>query len=450
MFTFLTRFLFISAFFASLITSAFAENSTAPQQQANTQLPEWFYRELSSIQKEMSDIDANGATKESVQELKERIGILETEVKFSGLRIGDIYASTDRFGIIAGILGAIIAVMSFLFSWNAKKEAIENAKEEAAKLTSEWIENEEKNISNQFDNQIHDINQRFDEEIKGLSATYDSKLQAKLAELEQKHSDNLANIQQNMSLQQDAAALLGKAFTLFKSGRLDEAIDIYDQLDQQFKHNQGISIEKQVAEAKLNKGLVLIQLNRLEAAISEFNEFDQRYKSRKELVIEGLCTKALINKGIALGRLKLMKEAIEAFNELNKRFKNRNESVLKHALITALSNKAEFILISQNKKAAKFAIQEALSLIADDHKQELAVMELLSFIIDESTIETVFTFIKNIPDEEELAWGFKELREKIASLESPKKEQVEAVARFFEEHKNKAKLKEELDNISKK
>ena len=253
-----------------------------------------------------------------------------------------------------------------------------------------------------------------------------------------------------MSLQQDAAALLGKAFTLFKSDRLDEAIDIYDQLDQQFKHNQGISIEKQVAEAKLNKGLVLIQLNRLEAAISEFNEFDQRYKSRKELVIEGLCTKALINKGIALGRLKLMEEAIEAFNELSKRFKNRNESILNHALITALSNKAEFVLISQNKKAAKLAIQEALSLISDDHKQERAVMELLSFIIDESTIETVFTFIENIPDEEELAWSFKELIEKVESLETPKKEQLEAIARFFEEHKDKAKLREELDEIQRK
>lgn len=61
-------------------------------------------------------------------------------------RIGDISGNVDRFGIIAGILGLLITIVSAISGWlgytKAKTESKEVAKEEAYKVTENWIKNE--------------------------------------------------------------------------------------------------------------------------------------------------------------------------------------------------------------------------------------------------------------------------------------------------------------------
>lgn len=61
-------------------------------------------------------------------------------------RIGDISGNVDRFGIIAGILGLLITIGLAISGWlgytKAKTESKEVAKEEAYKVTENWIKNE--------------------------------------------------------------------------------------------------------------------------------------------------------------------------------------------------------------------------------------------------------------------------------------------------------------------
>ncbi|MGO3739207.1 MAG: hypothetical protein ACTJGG_07060, partial [Marinomonas foliarum] len=77
----------------------------------------------------------------------------------------------------------------------------------------------------------------------------------------------------------------------------------------------------------------------------------------------------------------------------------------------------------------------------------LLVRMFLSFIVGNSSLNQVVFKISEIPNGIKLGWKSKDLRTAISELKSPKKEQVEALARFFDEHKDKNKLKEELAQI---
>jgi translation initiation factor 2 gamma subunit (eIF-2gamma) len=105
------------------------------------------------------------------------------------------------------------------------------------------------------------------------------------------------------------------------------------------------------------------------------------------------------------------------------------------------------MLATQAKDQAIKAIQNAITLIKEGRKVERAVMEMLSFMIEESTLESVLVCIDAITDEN-INQFFDPIRDVIDTLEPPRKEHVQAFACFFEEHKDKAKLKEELAQIS--
>lgn len=188
MLTSLICFAFISfLFFSTAVFSA--DNVTNPTEQvaphntSNTQLPEWFYRELTSIRKDVSVLDATGASKEQIQELKERIGKVEVRLEETQLRVDDKLNeqsgrivdiadansfSINLFSVIAGVLGVIVAAIAFLFSRSAKKDAIDVAKKEAKSVTGKWVKETEKSIANKFDLQIATLSSKFNEELKSV------------------------------------------------------------------------------------------------------------------------------------------------------------------------------------------------------------------------------------------------------------------------------------------
>lgn len=172
---------FLNAAETSKYKETVTQNIESPSQA--TSLPTWVYKELVSIQKEVSVIDANGATKESVQALKERIGKVEVQLEQSQLRVdetlkiqGDrivdmqVYSEhsltrisweTTWFGIIAGVLGIIITAVSIFFSYKSKKEAVESAQKEAQNQVERWIQEKEKEINKKFDEQNEDHEKQF-------------------------------------------------------------------------------------------------------------------------------------------------------------------------------------------------------------------------------------------------------------------------------------------------
>lgn len=289
MLTSLIRFVFISILFSSTavfsadnasISTELSALQVTPQNTSNTQLPEWFYRELTSIRKDVSVLDATGASKEQIQELKERIGNLEVRLEESQLRvdgklneqsgrIGDLKDSYDSslsqvswtttwFGIVAGILGIVIAIVAYAFSWNARLAAIATAKLEAEKLTAEWIGHKEKSISNKFDMQIQGLNLRFNDELKTIKeiASFQS-IEIKLSRAinlytpdQSVHAlrdfDEIINLcsgsKKTTYLQLASQALFYKGSLLEKLNRKEEALLVYSQLVEQFKENEDETI----------------------------------------------------------------------------------------------------------------------------------------------------------------------------------------------------------------
>jgi len=535
--------------------SAFAaEDVVTP---SNTQLPEWFYQELIAIKKDVSDLDAKQVSEDEVKNLKHRLSKVETVLELSEKDldkrldaqdkfIDAIYASTDRFGIIVGVLGSLIAFFSFLFSWNARREAVASAKQEAQNALDGWTDNKGAEITKAFDVKLKELNQRHEKELEvireqaevqtadnDITEAYILANQKRDAEAIRRihyviqrfwesdllrHQKILAKamyfrglifyasnepekeikaydelIKQfkdnnELAIQEYVAkALMNKGITLGQlDGRSEDAIKAYDELINQFKDNDELVIQEQVAKALLNKGVRLGQLDGSEDEILVYDELINQFKDSNELVIQEQVAKALVNKGVTLGQLerpeeiKVYDEVIERFKgrgelalevevaralynkalglgkkgyikdalvvceEFDQRFKDRKEPQLLKIHVDLHLNKAEGIYLTQDKAAAKKAIEYAISIIPEGQDyQGHAVMEILKLMIDESSISKVFSRIESITTEE-IAWSFKELKPAIEKLESPKKEQVEAITRFFEEHKDKIKLREEL------
>ncbi|MBJ7552602.1 hypothetical protein, partial [Marinomonas ostreistagni] len=127
--------------------------------------------------------------------------------------------------------------------------------------------------------------------------------------------------------------------------------------------------------------------------------------------------------------------------------KDSGEVVLQTLVVIALSNKAELVLITQGKGMAKTSIHDAIAFMKDGYKEQRAFMEILNFLIEESTVDKVLVHIDAISDED-IGLDFDLIRNMINTLEPPRKEQAEAFTRFFEDHHDNAKLKEELAQIS--
>ncbi|MEO9274328.1 tetratricopeptide repeat protein [Marinomonas sp. 5E14-1] len=370
----LTRFLFVSLFLVTFSHSTFAADDVVTT--SNAQLPQWFYQELIAIKKDVSDLDAKQVSEGEVQNLKDRLSKVETVLEVSEKDIDErldaqdkfidaIYASTDRFGIIAGVLGVIIAGIAFFFSSGAKREAVASAKESADIEVEKWTIRT-----------LGELRQNFEQEIRSLSTTYDTKLHERLDELEKKYIDSLASVQQSMSVQQDAAALLSKAYALLTSNKCIEAIEVYDSIDKQFKERKETEIERQVAEALLNKGVALNKLNRFEEAIYVYSELIKRFNGNSELAIQEQIAKALMDKGAILVHLGDLENAIVVCDELLKRFKVSDQIALQVQVVIALMNKGNTLdeldrseeaikvyyeLIEQFKDSDELAMQEQVA-----------------------------------------------------------------------------------------
>lgn len=487
----LIRFAFISFLFSSAavfsadnvsISTETSASQAASQPTANTQLPEWFYRELTSIRKDVSVLDATGASKEQIQELKERIGkvevrLEETQLRVDGKlseqsgRIGDIADSNsfslELFSILAGALGLAIVGLSWFFSSSAKREAVSSAKEEAQIKLNEWVQKKEAEITESFDAKLNDLSERYEKQLEvvrddvkeqdAISIFNKGALLNQLGRFEEAievYDELLEKFQHSKEVgvqEQVKKSLVNKGDALGKLNRLEEKIAVFSEVFNRFKDNKDHSTQELVARVLLDKGINLGQLNRPEEELAAYEEVFERFKDSKESVIVEQVAKALYNKGRLLGELKPLEEAeaIVVYEEMFERFKGRSEIAIQEIVVNALVNKAELVLATYDKEEAKKSIHDAIIFMKEGYKEHRAVMEVLSFIVEESTVNDVLSKVEAIPDKEEIDWSFDEIRPVIENLESPRKEQVEAFARYFEDHHNKVKLKEELDQISK-
>jgi tetratricopeptide (TPR) repeat protein len=94
-----------------------------------------------------------------------------------------------------------------------------------------------------------------------------------------------------------------------------------------------------VAKALVNKGVALGTLGRLEEVIEICDEVVTRFQEAEELVLQEQVARALVNKGVALGSLDRREEATAVYDEVISRFKG--EATLLHQVDRALQLSAD-------------------------------------------------------------------------------------------------------------
>ncbi|MGO2510894.1 tetratricopeptide repeat protein [Marinomonas polaris] len=410
MLTSLIRFAFISFLFSSAAAFS-ADNASistepkasqaASQPTANTQLPEWFYRELTSIRKDVSVLDATGASKEQIQELKERIGKVEVRLEESQLRvdgklneqsgrIGDIYASTDRFGIIvswvAGGISLLLLIASFL-------TASGKAKSETEKHVREWLEHNKKTLNEQLEKAKTRLDETVESEIVSAKKQIDDfvmsgkknieRIQSTVNELQNRvekisskimtdsftdkgseseyvsskkievindgallikeESSSQAGIQPDVTKVLDDSALadslFSKALSLNRSKHLEEANEVYDEIIKRFRSDNKLEIQEMVAKSLINKANTLDALLRRQEAIEVYDEIINRFKNNEEPTIQKRVVKALANKGTVLSLLGRFEEAVLVYDDVDLGFGHREEPGFQRTVARALVNK---------------------------------------------------------------------------------------------------------------
>ncbi len=138
---------------------------------------------------------------------------------------------------------------------------------------------------------------------------------------------------------QAAQSLYNTGVALGELNRSEEAIAVYDEVEQCFGEATEPALREWVAKALVNKGITLGQLNRCEEEIAMYDAMMKRFEEASEPALREQVATALVNKGVALEELNRSKEAIATYNEVLKRFGVASESALRGLVARAQNGK---------------------------------------------------------------------------------------------------------------
>ena len=120
--------------------------------------------------------------------------------------------------------------------------------------------------------------------------------------------------------EQIAKALVGKAITLGRLERPEDAIAVYDVLLARFGDDPAPGVREQAAKALVGKGVALGELERPEDEIAVYDELVARFGDDLTPGVREQAAAALLNKAITLGRLERPEDEIAVYDELLARF----------------------------------------------------------------------------------------------------------------------------------
>jgi tetratricopeptide (TPR) repeat protein len=131
----------------------------------------------------------------------------------------------------------------------------------------------------------------------------------KVIEIYDQHPDPAAH-------PQVAGALITKAFTLIESGRLAEALSVYDDLVRRFGADTDPSVVRSVRWARINATGTLNKLQRFEETLARCGEIVERYGSDPDPAVVVDVLSARLNRMEALAELQRTGEAVSCFDEI--------------------------------------------------------------------------------------------------------------------------------------
>ena len=136
-----------------------------------------------------------------------------------------------------------------------------------------------------------------------------------------------------------ANELVGKALTLAKEGRLEVAVEAFDDVIQRFGTTKKETLQGSVAIALVGKGALLLALDRPDEALSACDEVLRRFGTSAAVPLLASVAFGMERKGAALLQLNRTEEAMAAWSLLAARFGQSEEPVIVGLATTALENK---------------------------------------------------------------------------------------------------------------
>ena len=123
-----------------------------------------------------------------------------------------------------------------------------------------------------------------------------------------------------------ARVRINEAFWLEDRNRMEEALDVYDEVVSRFGESQDPTVLELVAAALVGKGVALGELSRPEDELAAWNEVVHRFGESDTPVLLQLIATALSNKGATLGALNRLEEALATWDEVVRRFGGERRS----------------------------------------------------------------------------------------------------------------------------
>ena len=210
---------------------------------------------------------------------------------------------------------------------------------------------------------------------------------ARVASAEGRHGDAIAGFQQIVDRFGDTTdpwldwlvghALYGKAQSLERIERDDEAERLYAQIVERFGDSEAEDRPRQVARALMHRGSALARLGREEDAIGAWSELIARFGESGVPFLIGYVSSALERKAGSARKLERLDDAIDAYDEIIVRFTDSEFPPMRRQADIALSNKA-FVLMLDGRIPEAIVVANAAVARLDhaDAPAELAIAVL--------------------------------------------------------------------------
>ena len=141
-----------------------------------------------------------------------------------------------------------------------------------------------------------------------------------------------------------AIALVGKGAALLAMDRPDEALSACDEVLRRFGTNAAVPLRASVAFAMERRGAALLRLNRRDEAMTAWSLLAARFGQSEEPMIVGLAATALENKAVALLGLNRLEDALAVSDEVVRRFGGSEGPEILDSVALALVNKGAALL----------------------------------------------------------------------------------------------------------
>ena len=168
-----------------------------------------------------------------------------------------------------------------------------------------------------------------------------------------------------------ARELLGKALTLAESGRLEDAVMVWDEVIRMFEESDAPTELELVSLALVNKGKALGKMGRVEDALAVLDDVVLRFGADDGQSQPSAVATALGSKGGMLSELNRHASALEVWNEVARRFRGNREPAFQELVASALvGTEISLIALSRHEEALE-ACDEVLEHIGKSGSQRL-------------------------------------------------------------------------------